>query len=71
MNEENSNMSKAIKDMTVKELSQYMKNNQDNPQKWQKAYDLFVKQSEWQEIPEGATWEEQKQYIEAFIAQVV
>jgi aspartyl/asparaginyl-tRNA synthetase len=57
--------------MTVKELSQYMKNNQDNPQKWQKAYDLFVKQSEWQEIPEGATWEEQKQYIEAFISQVV
>ena len=71
MNEENLNMSKTLKDMTVKELSQYMKDNHDDREEWQKAYELFVKQSDWQEVPEGATWEEQKQYIEAFISQVV
>ena len=64
-------MSKTLEDMTVEELSQYMKANQSDRDKWQKAYNLFVKQSDWQEIPEGATWEEQKQYIEAFISQVV
>ena len=64
-------MSKTLKHMTVEELSQYMKDNQGDRQEWQKAYDLFVEKSDWQEVPEGATWEEQKQYIEAFISQVV
>ncbi len=63
-------MSKTLKHMTVEELSQYMKNDRDNRQEWQKAYNLFV-ESDWQEVPEGATWKEQKQYIEAFISQVV
>lgn len=64
-------MSKVLENMTAEELSQYMKDSKDNRQEWQKAYELFVKQSDWQEIPEDATWEEQKQYIEAFISQVV
>ena len=47
-------MSKALKDMTVGELSLYMK---DNHKEWQKAYKLFVEQCQWQEVLEGVTWE--------------
>lgn len=63
-------MSKSLENMSVTELSQYMKEHQDNSNQWQKAYDLFAAKSDWQEVPEGATWEEQKRFIEDFISQV-
>jgi hypothetical protein len=65
------NMSKTLETMNVEELSQYMKEHQDNPVEWQKAYDLFAQKSDWQEIPENATREEEKQFIADFISQVV
>lgn len=64
-------MSKPLKDMTVAELSQYMKEHQNNPEEWQKAYSLFAQKSDWQDAPEGATWEEQMQFAEDFISQVI
>ena len=64
-------MSKPLEQMTNEELSQYMKDNQNNHAQWQKAYDLFAAKSDWQEVPEGATWEEQKRFIEDFISQVI
>ena len=71
MKEENLNMSKPLENMTTEELSQYMKSNQDNDEQWQKAYDLFAQKSDWQQVPEGSSWEEQKQFIEKFISQVI
>ncbi|GAB4547237.1 MAG: hypothetical protein Tsb0014_41880 [Pleurocapsa sp.] len=64
-------MSKPLETMTVAELSQYMKEHQDNQEEWQKAYDLFAQKSDWQDAPEGATWEEQMQFAEDFISQVI
>ena len=64
-------MSKLLEDMSLSELSQYMKDNKDNHKKWQKAYNLFAQKSDWQDAPEGATWEEQKQFAEEFISQVI
>lgn len=57
--------------MGIKELQQYMKDHQDNHDEWQKAYSLLAQKSDWQEIPEGATWEEEKQFIEDFVTQVI
>jgi hypothetical protein len=64
-------MSKSLENMTVEELSRYMKEHQDNPVEWQKAYDLFARKSDWQAAPEGATWEEEQQFVEDFVAQVI
>ena len=66
-----SNLSKALENMTLEQLSQYMKDNKDNHEEWQKAYNLFAQKSDWQEVPEGATWEEEKQFIKDFISQVI
>ena len=63
-------MSKPLENMTVAELSQYMRQHQDNQEEWQKAYNLFAAKSDWQDAPEGATWEEQMQFAEEFISQV-
>ena len=65
------NMSKALENMTLEELSQYMKDNQDNHVEWQKAYALFAKKSDWHEVPPGSTWQEEKQIIESFISQTI
>lgn len=54
--------------MTVKELRQYMREHQDNDAEWEKAYELFREKADWQKAPEGATWEEEKQFIKDFIA---
>jgi DNA replication protein DnaD len=64
-------MSKPLENMTLEELSQYMKQHQDNSNEWQKAYNLFAQKSDWQDTPEDATWEEQKQFVEDFISQVI
>ena len=64
-------MSKPLENMSLNELSQYMKDNKDNHEEWQKAYDLFAAKSDWQDAPEGATWEEQLKFAEDFISQVV
>ena len=64
-------MSKSLEKMTIEELSQYMKQHQDNHKEWQKAYELFAQKSEWQDAPEGATWEEEKQFVEDFVSQVI
>ncbi len=64
-------MSKSLETMGIKELQQYMKDHQDNHDEWQKAYSLFAQKSDWQEIPEGATWDEEKQFIEDFVTQVI
>ena len=49
-------MSKPLENMTVEELADYMKEHQNNHVEWQKAYSLFAQKSDWQEVPEGATW---------------
>jgi hypothetical protein len=67
---EKQNMSKPLKNMTVEELSQYMKKHQDNSDEWQRAYDLFAQKSDWQDAPQGSTWEEQKQFVTDFVSQV-
>ena len=64
-------MSKPLENMSLKELSKYMKDNKSNNEKWQEAYNLFAQKSDWQDAPEGATWEEQKQFAEDFISQVI
>jgi hypothetical protein len=64
-------MSKKLENMTVKELSQYLREHQDDSPEWQKAYDLFAQKSDWQEVPESATWEEEQQFIKDFISQVI
>lgn len=64
-------MSKPLENMTLEELSQYMKDNKDNSDEWQKAYNLFAQKSDWQDAPEDATWEEQKQFVEDFISQII
>ena len=61
---------KPLEQMTAEELSQYMRQHQ-NDAEWQKAYDLFTQKADWQEVPEDATWEEEKQFIEDFIAQTI
>lgn len=71
MRMENLSMSKPLETMTVKELQQYMKEHQDDGVEWQKAYDLFARKSDWQSIPEGASPEEEKQFVEDFISQVI
>jgi hypothetical protein len=63
-------MSKVLENMTVEELSQYMKEHQDNSDEWQKAYELFARKSDWQDAPEGATWDEQRQFVADFVSQV-
>ena len=63
-------MSKLLENMTIEELSQYMKQHQDD-EEWQKAYNLFAQKSDWQDAPEGASWEEQKQFVENFVSQVI
>jgi hypothetical protein len=57
--------------MTLEELSQYMKAHKDDRVEWKKAYDLFAQKSDWQEVPEGSTWEEELEFIENFVAQVM
>jgi hypothetical protein len=64
-------MSKSLKNMTIDELSQYMREHQNNPVEWQKAYDLFAQKSDWQEMPENATWEEEQEFIKDFISQTI
>ena len=64
-------MSRPLEDMSLEELSIYMKKHSDNYEEWQKAYNLFAQKSDWQDAPEGATWEEQKQFAEDFISQVI
>lgn len=64
-------MSKPLEQMTTKELSQYMIANKNSDTEWQKAYDLFVQKSDWQEVPENATPEEEWKIIEQFIAQTL
>jgi hypothetical protein len=64
-------MSKALENMTLEELSQYMKAHKDDRVEWKKAYDLFAQKSDWQEVPEGSTWEEELEFIENFVAQVM
>ena len=64
-------MSKPLENMSLNELSQYMKDHKNNHEEWQKAYNLFAQKSDWQDAPEGATWEEQKQFAENFISQVI
>jgi len=71
MEREDLNMSKPLETMTIPELSQYMREHQNNFVQWQKAYNLFVQKSDWQSVPEDATWEEEKQFIESFVSQVV
>ena len=71
MKKENLDMSKPLESMSIDELSQYMREHQDNDVKWQKAYSLFAQKSDWQEIPEGATPEEEQQFISDFIAQTI
>jgi hypothetical protein len=63
-------MSKPLENMTSEELSHYMKDNKTNHEEWQKAYDLFAQKADWQDAPEGATWEEQRQFAEDFLSQV-
>lgn len=65
------NMSKALENMTVEELSQYMKDNQSNHVEWQKAYNLFAQKSDWHEVPQGSTNKEERQFIESFISQTI
>ena len=64
-------MSKPLEKMTAEELSQYMIENKNNDTKWQKAYDLFAQKSDWQEVPENATPEQEWEIIEQFIAQTL
>lgn len=64
-------MSKPLESMSLEELSQYMKQHQDSSDEWQKAYELFAQKSDWQDAPEGASWEEQKQFVENFVSQVI
>lgn len=64
-------MSKLLEMMSVEELSRYMKEHQDNHEKWQKAYAIFAQKSDWQEVPAGATWEEEKQFVEQFVSPVI
>lgn len=64
-------MSKPLEQMSVEELSQYMKKHQDNDVEWTKAYKLFAEKSDWQGIAEGATYKEQKQFVEKFLTQVL
>lgn len=64
-------MSKPLEQMTIDELSQYMIVHKDNPKEWQKAYNLFAQKSDWQEVPEDATPEQEWQQIEQFIAQTL
>ena len=64
-------MSKLLENMSIEELQQYMKQHQDNHTEWQKAYNLFAQKSDWQSAPEGATWEEEKQFVEEFVSQVI
>jgi hypothetical protein len=64
-------MSKTLENMTIEELSQYMRAHEDNSVEWQKAYDLFAQKSDWQEAPENSTWEEEREFIEGFISQVL
>ena len=63
-------MTKPLENMTVEELSKYMKDHQNDHAQWQKAYNLFAQKSDWQEVPEDATWEEQQQIIKDFVEQV-
>ena len=63
-------MSKPLENMNLEELSQYMKDHKDDHDQWQKAYNLFAQKSDWQEIPEGATWEEEQKIIKDFVEQV-
>ena len=63
-------MKKPLENMTVEELSTYMKDHQNVHAQWQKAYNLFAQKSDWQEVPEDATWEEQQQIIKDFVEQV-
>ena len=63
-------MNKPIENMTTEELSKYMKDHQNDHTQWQKAYNLFAQKSDWQEVPEDATWEEQQQIIKDFVEQV-
>lgn len=65
------NMSENLKNMTLEQLSQYMKDNKDNHEEWQKAYNLFAQKSDWQDAPENATWEEQLRFVEDFVSQVI
>ena len=64
-------MSKQLEQMSNEELSQYMKDNQNNHAEWQKAYDLFAANSDWQEVPEDATPEQERKIIEDFLAQTL
>lgn len=64
-------MSKPLEQMNLEELSQYMIENQDNHTEWTKAYKLYAAKSDWQDAPEGATWEQQKQFAEDFLSQVL
>lgn len=64
-------MSKHLENMTVTELSQYMKEHQNDSSQWQLAYELFAQKSDWQDAPEGASWEEQKRFVEDFVFQVI
>lgn len=64
-------MTKPLEQMTQKELSQHMRDNQNNHKEWQKAYDLFAARSDWQEVPEDATPEEELKIMEDFIAQTL
>ena len=64
-------MSKPLEQMTTDELSRYMKEHYDDREEWQKAYSLFAQKSDWQDAPEGATWEEQMKFAEDFVSQVV
>ena len=64
-------MFKPLEKMSADELSQYMKQHQDDDVQWQKAYSLFAIKSDWQEIPEGVTKEEEQQFISDFIAQTL
>ncbi len=57
--------------MTVEELRQYMREHQNNHAEWQKAYELFAQKADWQEVPEGVTWEEEKQILQDFISQTI
>jgi hypothetical protein len=68
---EKQNMSEPLENMSLEELSDYMKQHQNNPDEWQKAYNLFAKKLDWQDAPESATWQEQKQFVEDFISQVI
>jgi hypothetical protein len=67
---EKQSMSKLLENMSAEELSQYMKDNKNNHEEWQKAYDLFAQKSGWQDAPEGSTWDEQKKFVADFVSQV-